>query len=330
MHNISTVSGKPEMFYVYETPWHGLGTKVDDKLTSGAAIVAAGLNWNVTQEKLLLPDGTEIHDRVANVRMSDDGKYIYLASVGKKYQIIQNERAFTFIDEIIGSKEAVFETAGAIDSGRKVWISAKLNEDIVVGNDDRINQYLLFVNSHDGTMTCKVFWTPIRVVCQNTLTMALGSVSGNSVSIRHTGDILSKVSAAQEILDMSKIAAKRTAEAYNVMVSKNITIERAESIFKYIVPKHNNPKSDARTRNIREKIMNNFLEGKGSDMAGQTAWGAYNAIVEYLDHSKYEVKESYDKERRMKSIMFGADVSKKTEAMKHILGESWIPQSMSL
>ncbi|MCL2619884.1 MAG: DUF932 domain-containing protein [Defluviitaleaceae bacterium] len=183
------------MFYVRETPWHGLGVKVEEALSSEEALRLSGLDWKVTQRPIYTADFICASGNVytnaeqiipnykANVRDVDGA---VLGVVTDRYKIVQNEEAFAFTDALIG--EGVrYETAGSLQGGRRVWILGKLPENYIIGGE-RIEPYMVFSNSHDGTAAIKVAMTPIRVVCQNTLNLAI-SQAKRSWSTKHTGGV---------------------------------------------------------------------------------------------------------------------------------------------
>ena len=158
------------MFYVRETPWHGLGTKVMEAPTSKRALELAGLDWKVVQEPIYTENNELIEGYKANVRDVDRKT---LGVVTDRYKIIQNEEAFAFTDELLG--EGVrYETSGSLQGGKKVWILARMPQEYIISGE-RISPYLLFSNTHDGSGAIKVALTPIRVVCNNTLNLALYS-----------------------------------------------------------------------------------------------------------------------------------------------------------
>ena len=152
------------MFYVRETPWHGLGTKVNEAPDSRTALTAAGLDWEVLQEPIHMADGKPIGGYKVNVRNTDRR---VLGVVSDRYKIVQNREAFAFTDALLG--EGVrYETAGSLQEGKKVWLLAKLPHEYIISGD-RISPYLVFFNSHDGSGAIKAALTPIRVVCQNVI-----------------------------------------------------------------------------------------------------------------------------------------------------------------
>lgn len=175
------------MFYVREKPWHGLGTMVAEAPDSAAALRLAGLDWNVVQKDIMTVDGSgAIPGFKANVRDTDGS---VLGIVTDRYRVVQNAEAFSFTDELLG--EGVrYETAGSLQGGRRTWVLARLPHQYII-NGEEITPYLVFMNAHDGSGAIKATMTPIRVVCQNTLNLAL-STAKRSWSFNHTGDISGK------------------------------------------------------------------------------------------------------------------------------------------
>ena len=185
------------MFYVREKPWHGLGTRVMTAPTSEEALELAGLNWKVVQEPVYTGENELIEGYKANVRDSDRK---VLGVVTNRYKVIQNEEAFSFTDSLLG--EGVrYETAGSLQGGKKVWLLARMPQDYII-TGERISPYLVFSNTHDGSGAVKAAITPIRVVCNNTLNLAL-STAKRSWSMIHTGDIKDKMQEAKNTLFMA-------------------------------------------------------------------------------------------------------------------------------
>ncbi|MEI6291932.1 MAG: DUF932 domain-containing protein, partial [Chloroflexota bacterium] len=208
-HNLFTdpITGQTAMMYVGITPWHSLGTKLNNPPKSDDAIISAGLDWRVEKYPLVAktPHGNiEINDRFAVMRedFKDRPQPHFFAIVSKDYEPLQNIEAFQFFDDIVGRKEAIYETAGALGSGERVWILAKLPESIRVVGDDICDKYLLLSNSHDGKSSVQIKFTPIRVVCQNTLTMALSH--GTTVRIPHNQNIRKRLSDSERLLGIIK------------------------------------------------------------------------------------------------------------------------------
>ena len=175
------------MFYTREKPWHGLGTRVEDAPSSKDALRLAGLDWRVVQEPIYKRGREKIPGYRANIRDSDRK---VLGVVSDRYKIVQNEEAFSFTDALLG-KGVRYETAGSLQEGRKVWLLARLPQEYIMSGE-RISPYLVFSNTHDGSGAVKVALTPIRVVCNNTLNLALDTAR-RSWSMIHTGNIKDKI-----------------------------------------------------------------------------------------------------------------------------------------
>lgn len=184
------------MMYVREKPWHGLGTRVEEAPTSTDALRMAGLDWSVVQRNIQVCGGAKIKNYRANVRDSDG---TVLGVVSDRYKIVQNAEAFEFTDSLIGG-DVRYETAGSLNGGRKIWLLARLPETEIAG--DKTEPYICFTNTHDGSGAIRVCMTPIRIVCNNTLNLALGSAR-RAWSVRHTGDMASKMHEARVCLEMA-------------------------------------------------------------------------------------------------------------------------------
>lgn len=174
------------MFYLRKEPWHGLGTQVMEAPNSREALKLAGLDWKVVQEPLITGAGDMVDGYKANVRNTDNQ---VLGVVGDRYRIVQNEEAFAFTDDLLGYGVR-YETAGSLQGGKKVWMLAHMPQEYIIAGE-HISPYLLFSNSHDGSGAVKVAITPIRVVCNNTLNLALNTAK-RSWSAMHTGSIKAK------------------------------------------------------------------------------------------------------------------------------------------
>ncbi len=304
-HNINS------LMYVGEKPWHGLGKKLEKVATSAEAIVAAGLDWKV--EKLpifanLVGQSLSIEDKFATVRMDTKQP---LGVVGDIYKVLQNKEAFSFFDAVVGVKEAMYHTAGALGDGERVWILAKLPGYIRVKGDDVSEKFLLLVNTHDGTRAAQMMFTPIRVVCQNTLNIALADSSRNA-SIRHTTNMGTKIDQVRETLQIINARFSLFEEAAQKLAVVQLT---QESFRDYLVGLKLAPKASemdqatTRMRNIMDEVTLHFEHGKGADMSSAkgTAWGAFNAVVEYVDYSRGSDKV----ESRAKSLLFGTGANLK-------------------
>lgn len=186
------------MFYVREKPWHGLGTQVTEAPTSRTALKAAGLDWNVIQQDVFNSYGYKINGYKANIRESD---MTNLGIVSDRYKVVQNEDAFRFTDNLL-EDGVVYETAGSLQSGKKVWLLARMPEKYII-NGDEIEPFFLLMNSHDGSSGIKACMTPIRVVCNNTLNLAISTAKRIWTS-KHTENIHGRLEEAHETFNFAQ------------------------------------------------------------------------------------------------------------------------------
>lgn len=311
------------MFSVGETPWHGLGRiLVNAPLTGADALREAGLNWTVSKVPLFLQDGTKHPEAFATVRDSD--KRI-LGAVGKAYTVFQNHDAMWVLDQAVQDGRARYETAGSLRNGRTVWILTKVNAAFDVTKGDTVDTFALVTNSHDGSKAAQVRFTPIRVVCQNTLSAATASgASGRFISVRHTANVSARMAIAGETLGILRDQVAATAEVYRAMANVQMTAEKIRLYLTSLVPDNKNAESNVRTRNIRDRIMSLVETGRGADLPGVrgTLWGTYNAVTEYVDHERIPnaatarggmtAKEA---DQRLDSVWFGAGELLKRQAL---------------
>ena len=190
------------MFSARTVPWHGLGTVTDDVLTSKEAIVAGGLDWNVGLHSLYAQIGKDkkkVPDRFAVVRDTDSR---ILGTVGTKYTPFQNAEAFSFTDTLVDSGEAKYETAGSLRNGRVVFLTMKVPEQILVGGEDAHDLYILLRTSHDGSKAVSVMVTPVRVVCMNTLSVAISGAK-QKWSMPHVSTLEGKIQEARDTIGLT-------------------------------------------------------------------------------------------------------------------------------
>lgn len=216
------------MFSNRIVPWHGLGTIVAEAPSSKEAINLAGLDWNVESKKIYTEDGTIVPNQYANVRDKDGS---VLGVVGERYQIVQNSDAFEFTDALLG-EGVKYETAGSLKDGRQIWLLALLPDDFKVLGD-KVAPYVCFTNTFDGTGSIKVACVYTRVVCSNTLNMALKGAK-RTWSARHTGNIDQKMEQARQTLELSRdyMNALNTTfeELYKVKIDKDKVIKLVDDL----------------------------------------------------------------------------------------------------
>lgn len=323
------------LMYAREVPWHGFGQKVDGLQTAEEAIVAAGLDWEVGHRPLFYRDPTnpkgtvkKISDRVATVRMTD-GKYLGITSPG--YHIFQNRTAFDFADAIVESGEAKYETAGSLREGKVVFLSMEIPKTVSVdGENEDMRPYLLVANSHDGSRALSARITTVRVVCMNTLNMALGN-RNNEIKLRHTRNAEEKVAEAQralgltfEYLDrfeaigrkmlLTKIDERdvlRTMLQVFPIKDVNPLLLNADEIRKVLSNQATTPAAKAMSMYERS---DNLANVRG------TRWGVFNGIAEYLDFGQfYRSRGVPAADNRATSILLGGPAAQKKEKAAAIL-----------
>jgi phage/plasmid-like protein (TIGR03299 family) len=276
------------MFYVGNAPWHGLGTRLESLATSKEAIDAAKLGWGVRLEPLFAQHGEmqlKVPNRFATVR---DDRHEVLGVVGKSYTPVQNADAFSFFDGVVGEGKAIYEVAGSLGRGEQVWILAKLPGELRIAKDDIVEKNLLLVNSHDGMSTLKMFFTPIRVVCQNTLSASLSQrKAGEGLALKHYAGIAEKISAAQDILGIATRKYDELGEMYKHLASVKVDTPWIEEYVKLCFPAVKEDQVSTHMKNVRQSVVE-LVDSASNTLVGSagTAWGAYNAVTEYIDHRK--------------------------------------------
>lgn len=302
------------MMYVKEVPWHRLGTRLENPATAEEAIGAAGLNWDVQLQPLYTgPERTvKVRDRFAVCRTDqlDQVEGGQLGVVGRDYVPLQNREAFSFLDPVVGEKAAVYHTAGSLRGGRRVWMLAKLPGEIRVVGDDITEKYVLLSNSHDGTSCVRIGLTPIRVVCQNTLNLALAGMGG--LSIRHHADVVQRVQQAHELLGIVNESFNVAGEIMQKMAQSAITTDQLNRYIETLVPTPDEGASKEKVQTTQNRLKELFETGIGVELPGVkgTVWQAYNAVTQFVDRESYT---SRNKEP-LNSIWFGEGRRLKHEA----------------
>jgi phage/plasmid-like protein (TIGR03299 family) len=290
------------------SPWAGIGKQLDKPETVHDAMVQAGMDWRVEKHSLFLSNGEEIKDK-AIVR-NDNGSV--LGVVSDKWTPYQNEDAFRWFEPFVDSNEVEFSTAGAFKQGRITWILARLNRDnSEIAAGDEVAKYLLLSNSHDGKLAVRVGFTPIRIVCINTLHSAHKASASKLLRVNHSQHVKRNVTDIREIINTANADFEATAEQYRFLASRQVSRSDLESYVKIVLGKEGIERDDisTRTKNQMATIVALFDEGRGNKnpaIAGSW-WAAYNGVTEWLS---YERGNSND--NRMSSLWFGnnANVNK--------------------
>ncbi|WPU94703.1 DUF932 domain-containing protein [Mucilaginibacter sabulilitoris] len=323
--NYNEQTGNHSFFSVKEKAWHGLGQIVDQYPTSAEAIVYAGLDYTVEKRPLytnsLENELSEIDTGIAASKITVPHFYAtvrndnnaVLGVVGKDYEVVQNVNAFEFFDAIVGGGDGIlYETAGALGKGERIFITAKLPGYIRVGNQDMIEQYLMLTTSHDGGGSIMAAFTPVRVVCQNTLNAAIRNHT-NSIKIRHTASANDRLKQAHTLMGISGNMAEELEGIFNHWSQVKITDKQVKKLIQVAMA----PNKETITNlelGVLDKLSTNYTNivdsvyeyALGSptqqmDTTAGTVFGAYNAITGYFQN----VRSYKDGEAKFKSIMDG-------------------------
>ena len=316
-HNLNFNNGQWSFAAKGQKAWHGLGQYVSEAMTSEQAITLGGLDYTVEKRPLYAPGwaGTmvEAEGHYGNVRTDNNE---ILGVVKGRYRIVQNKDAFGFFDSIIDKGEAIFETAGALGKGERIFITAKLPDDMLV-KGEKVEKYIMLTNSHDGSTTIIAGFTPIRVVCNNTLTAALKNLD-NKVSISHTASAESRLKEASRVMGI----ASRYMDQVN-MVFEDMTARRLSDLeLKHFIETvlKNDRKNEEVTDKEASTRMKNLVDQvysftithptQTTEAAYRTLWGAYNGISGFYTH----MKDYKNADQRMKDLTYGTANDKISKA----------------
>ena len=280
------------MFYTREKPWHGLGTMVAEAPNSKDALRLAGLNWKVLQEPVYTENEELIQGYKANVRDTDRK---VLGVVTDRYKVIQNEEAFAFTDTLLG--EGVrYETAGSLQEGRRVWMLARLPREFIIGGE-RISPYMVFSNTHDGSGAVKTALTPIRVVCNNTLNLALRTAK-RSWSMIHTGDISGKIEEAKNTLLLADEYMTALGQEFENLRKIKLSEKQVLDYIKSLLPMEENYSllQKRGVEKLRADMKMRYFDAPDLKDVGNNGYRFVNAVSDFATHSTPRRKTANYKE----------------------------------
>lgn len=319
-------------FSVKEKAWHGLGQIIEGYPNSATAIELAGLDYEVVKRPLYTTDShlpeeplaPEINtpsllvpDYYATLRTDTN---TVLGVVGKDYQLVQNRDAFSFFDSIVGGDGIQFETAGALGKGERIFITAKLPGNITVGKEDLIEQYLFLTTSHDGYGSITAAFTPVRIVCNNTLNAALRNCS-NTLKIRHTANAKERLEQAHKVMEISNTLSLQLETLFNRWSQVRITDPELKKLLrlamvpnKEVLQQLQKGQSDELSTcfiKICDSVYEYAQTSPTQQLAttGGTLFGAYNAVTGYFQN----VRGYKDGEAKLKSLFFGGTAQARTQ-----------------
>ena len=300
------------MAYAGQVPWHGLGTKVAADLGPLQMMQKAGCDWSVSKQPMYISGDIMVPGKQALVRDEDNS---ILDIVGDDWNPVQNEEAFEFFHEYCMAGDMEMHTAGSLDNGRNVWVLAKVKESFSILGDDQVDSYLLFSNPHKYGKAIDVRFTPVRVVCNNTLTMSLNSESKNQVKLNHRTKFDADM--VKQHLGIAHDKFEKYKEVAEFLSSKRYTpeslIEFYNSCFPhtYVGSKGKNVESfEDLTKNAKDAHA--VLETQpGANFAEGSFWQAFNSVTYMTDHVMGRSAES-----RLNSAWFGINQGRKVKALE--------------
>lgn len=330
--NFNEQTGKHSFFSVKEKPWHGLGQIIKDYPTSAEALKFAGLDYTVEKRKLFTFDNEnqtadedteikipeiEVPNYFATVRTDNEN---ILGVVGRDYEVVQNIDAFSFFDSIVGGDGIQYETAGALGKGERIFITAKLPDYIKVGSNDLIEQYLFLTTSHDGYGSITAAFTPIRIVCNNTLNAALRNHS-NAFKIRHTANAKDRLEEAHKLMGITNQLSTQLEDVFNHWSKVRITDPEVKKLIQMaLVPSkevlHNlqSGKDDELSsyfKNMTDAAFDYAVSNESQQLETTkgTLFGAYNGVTGYLQN----VRSYKNDEAKLKSMLLGGTAQLRTQ-----------------
>ena len=312
-HNLETRNGITS-FASTQTAWHGLGQIVNGAMTAQNAIELARLDYDVVKvPNYACYNGEFLNTPASFSTLRTDTNQILGDRIGKNYTIVQNLEAFTFFDSIVDAGAAVYETAGVLGVGEKIFITAKMPDTIrIAGTDDLTEVYVLLTSSHDGSGSIIAAVTPVRVVCQNTLNMALSNTI-NRVAIRHTSVVKDRLAEAHKVLGISKVFVQEANECFNHLSKKYVSDDAVKELIRNLF--NEQERDSTRIKNIEDAALECYFTGVGQEKIIGTAWGAINGITFYLDH----VKNYRNQASKFDNILGGSSTTIATRATELLI-----------
>jgi phage/plasmid-like protein (TIGR03299 family) len=303
------------MAYFGKTPWHQLGTPLttEDLYDWQSACVKSGLDWEAELVPLLTAD-TQAQVEHRAVRRKSDGRI--LGVVGPKYHVLQNRAAFRWFQPFLDAKEAALHTAGSLQEGSRIWVLAKLNRNpLVIAAGDEVEKFVLLSHGHDGSLAVRVGFTPIRVVCANTLALAHRADASKLIRVRHSASVIENLANIREVMNVANAEFEATAEQYRLLARKSINQNDLRRYVKKVL-KVEGDKISTRTMNMIQEIIGRCESGKGNDLASVrgTLWTAYNGVNEWLAYQR-----GHSVSNRLNSLWFGDSANMNKHALETAL-----------
>lgn len=313
-HELEIVNGVTNMAYVGEEPWHGLGKSVPQDVSPDQMLEAAGLKWDVIKKDLYFStDSGPVPTKARALVRSTDNKVLTI--VTDNWNPVQNSEAFEFFNDFVAAGDMHMDTAGSLRDGKMVWAMAKIKESFELFGGDRVEGNLLFSNPHEFGRSIDIRFTPIRVVCANTMAMALDGESKHAVRINHRSKF--KPDEVKAVLGVAKDRLADYKERAMFLGKKKYTKETIVEYFNRVFPSLT--KDEEKTRALNKAPISRQAEEAmavlhvqpGADFARGSWWQAFNTITYLTDHKLGRSKDS-----RLSSAWYGINRSKKEKALE--------------
>ena len=311
-HNVEMIDGVAQMAYAGEVPWHGLGTAVSNDLTPQQIQEKAGLDWTVDKEVMVTGSGATVEGKKALVRSSDKK---VLDVVGDNWNPVQNEEAFNFFSEYVLAGDMEMHTAGSLKGGQMVWALAKVKDSFTILGDDQVDSYLLFSNPHMYGKAIDIRFTPIRVVCNNTLTLSLGQQVAKSVSLNHRTAF--NPDSVKETLGIAHEKFAQYKETAEFLSSKRFDMDALINYYNEVFPRTYQGKKEVSVKTIEDLTTNakkafELLETQpGAEFGRGSWWQALNSVTYLTDHEM-----GREADTRLTSAWFGVNQTRKVRAVE--------------
>jgi phage/plasmid-like protein (TIGR03299 family) len=299
------------MAYVGVVPWHGLGVKVSNELTPQQMMKAAGLDWSVEKQDVFLANGQKLGNTQALVRTSDNK---VLDTVGKDWNPVQNAEAFEFFAEYVLAGDMEMNTAGSLFDGKRVWALAKVKESFDILGGDQVDSYLLFSNPHKYGHAIDVRFTPIRVVCNNTLSLSLGKNATNGVKLNHRAEFNPEM--VKEQLGIANEKFGQYKEIAQFLASKRFSVDSMIEFYSSVFPHASNkaPKNVEEMSRPAKQCYEVLETQPGAQYGEGSFWQLVNSLTFYVDH-----QAGRNTNTRLNSAWFGSNAKRKNEGMNKAL-----------
>lgn len=316
--NLGELNGEVMMAYQGETPWHRSGTNITDPVIGASVekfLEAAHLNWDVSLKTMFYRHGDKsirVLSRRAAVR-DIDGRL--LSTVGSDYHVMQNKEAFAVLQPAIDQFGVTIETAGALGRGDRVWMLAKMPQDTEVVAGDRLKNYLLILTGHNGWTSYSGRLTQVRAVCENTIQLAMADKA--MVKLVHNETAAERLDQVGELITNMMATAKKTGESFTKLAARKMSPDEMKAYISEVLGLEDVAEVNPVAGRRREKILELATKtGKGIELAPGTAWAAFNAVTEYIDHVRpAEAKNIKTIAQANQSALFGTNAKLKAKAL---------------